>query len=198
MAHRYARIDVDFFHKNTARKLLEEFGPAGPLVFIALILRAKDGSPPGTFSYPNDPIGWDRLGLPDIDAGFTLDEFFALTGRMKQTSRRRHGRVWDVSITRYAEWQKESRRYEEAVRKASKRAQTTADTKRTPHGTRSGHQGGPRTRTRTTPKPPLRKTTTKAHPCPRCPIVCPTTTALDEHLENVHLIDPATGEPLAA
>lgn len=198
MAQRYARIDVDFFHKNTAAKIRERLGRDGQLVFLALILRAKDGSPAGTFSYSTEAVGWEKLGFGNETMPFTLDEFFTVLGQLKQSSRRRHGLVWDVSITRYGDWQKESRRYEEAVRKASKRAHSPADKQRTQGGTASGHARGTRSRSRSTPIPPSRNSKSASHACPRCPIVCPTATALQEHLENVHLIDPATGKALAA
>lgn len=127
MGDRYFRVDVSFFHKNTCHALMQKLGPGGPLTFLALLARAKDGHTPGTFSYASDAIGWEKLGLEPDDVGFTLDEFFHATGRLKQTSRRRHGRVWNVSITRYERWQQESERYEAAVRKSRSRGKTTRD-----------------------------------------------------------------------
>ncbi len=212
---RYARLDVQFPFKRTANKLLDELGPYGPLVFIYLILAAKDGSPPGSFSYPNDAVGWQKLGLDGREIPFTLDEFFGALGRMKQSSRRRNGRVWNAYLTRYGEWQKESRRYEEAVRKSSKRRETAADTERTPQGTRSGRKGGPSSRTRTTPTPrekgtnPRAKGTTPRQngtaprdlgtnprklreiTCPECGVPKKTERSLTEHLEYIHGILPA-------
>lgn len=189
MAHRYARVDVAFPHKRTANALHDKFGPAGPLTFLYLILAAKDGSPPGSFSYPNEAIGWQKLGLDGRDMPFTLDEFFTTLGRLKQSSRRRNGRVLHAYLTRYGDWQKDARRYEEATRKASKREESTADTKRTQRGTRSGHNTGPSSRTRTTPKPPSKRTP-KPLTCPRCGINGLTPASLPEHLEIVHGVLP--------
>lgn len=197
MAQRYARIDVDFMHKRTANTLLEKFGPAGPLVFLALILRAKDGSPPGTFTYPTEALGWDRLGLPDLDVGFTLDEFFTATGRIKQTSRRRNGRVWNVYLTRYADWQKDAKRYEEATKKARTRAHSTGDTNGTQPGTTKGQKGRPRSRSRSTPLPPRKNGTSPrsrgtnprahpAYPCPHCGARQRTQGELDDHIKYLH------------
>jgi hypothetical protein len=197
MAQRYARIDVDFFHKNTAGKIRERLGRDGQLVFLALILRAKDGSPAGTFSYSSEAVGWEKLGFGNEAMPFTLDEFFTVLGQLKQASRRRRGLVTDASLTRYGDWQQDSRRYEEAVRKASKRAQSAADTERTPHGTAGGHPGGTRSRSRSTPKPPLKKRKTAGHQCPRCPLAFTGSHELAEHLENVHALDPH-GQPLTA
>lgn len=163
MAQRYARIDVDFLHKNTARKLTDKLGPLAPLVFIALILRAKDGTEPGTFTYSSEAVAWEKLGLDGHLFPFTLDDFFRETGLVKQTSRRRIGVVWNVRLTRYADWQKDSRRYEAAVKKASTRAHSTGDTNGTQpgthQGTREGQKGGPRSRSRSIPLTPREKST---------------------------------------
>lgn len=194
MPKRYARLDVDFFHKRTARALRDRFGVAGPALFVALILRAKDGSPPGTFTYTTDAVAWEKLGFDGVDLGFTLDDFFTMLGRLKQSSRRRVGPVTNVYLTRYADWQKDSRRYEEAVRKSSKRRETTADTKRTQHGTRSGHKVGPRSRTTSTPLPPIEKNG-QTYPCTICGASQRTKAELEDHLEYVHEIRPEQLEP---
>lgn len=186
MAHRYARIDVDFFHKTTARKLHQELGLAGQLVFIALILRAKDGIEPGVFVYRSEAVGWEKLGFDPEAMPFTLDAFFTVTGRLRQTSRRRVGDVWNVRVTRYGEWQKDSRRYETAVKKARSRGNSTVDTKVTPQGTPGGHKGGPRSRSRSTPIPPLNAKSISPLDCPHCGLRQPSRTALTHHLEHDH------------
>ena len=186
MARRYARIDVDFLHKRTARTLLDKLGPCGPLVFVALILKAKDGATPGTFTYTSEESAWEKLGLEGVDVGFTLDEFLKVTGRLKQTSRTPVGRLMNVKLTRYEEWQKDSRRYEEATRKSSKRKESTADTKRTQHGTSSGRNRGPRSRATSTPLPPNNEKNGQTHTCSRCGAIKKTAELLAEHLEHVH------------
>jgi hypothetical protein len=197
MAQRYARIDVDFLHKRTAQTLLRELGPGGPLVFIALILKAKDGIVPGTFTYASESAAWEKLGLENVPLGFTLDEFLKVTGRLKQTSRTPVGRLMNVKLTRYGDWQKDAKRYEAATKKARSRAHSTRDTNGTAPGTPKGQKGGPRSTSTSTPKPPLRKSKTGAHSCPRCPLTFTTANTLAEHLENVHALDPH-GHPLTA
>lgn len=154
MAQRYARVDVEFMHKRTARKLLDELGLGGPLVFLALILKAKDGAVPGVFTYTSEAAAWEKLGLEGVEVGFTLDEFLKVTGRLKQTSRTPVGRLMNVQLTRYADWQKDAKRYEEAVKKARTRAHSTGDTNGTPQGTPKGRKGGPRSRPRSIPLTP--------------------------------------------
>lgn len=192
MAQRYARIDVDFAHKRTARRLTEELGIVAPYVFITLILRAKDGIEPGTFVYRSEAVGWEKLGFDPEAMPFTLDEFFTVTGRLRQTSRKRLGDIWNVKLTQYGEWQKDSKRYEEAAKKSRTRGKSAGDTNGTQQGTRAGHKGGPRTRSRSTPKPPSNG---KANPlkCPHCRAdrkPFPNAEELAGHLEDTHGIYP--------
>lgn len=189
MAHRYARIDVDFLHKRTAKKLRDEFGLAGPLVFLALILKAKDGAVPGTFTYASEASAWEKLGLEDCQPEFTFERFLSITGRLKQTSRTPVGRLINVKLTNYGQWQKDARRYEEATKKARTRAKSVGDTQGTSQGTRAGHKGGPSSRATSTPKPPSKKTP-KTLICPRCGINGLTPRSLPEHLEIVHGVLP--------
>lgn len=193
MAQRYARLDVEFFHKRTARALSDKLGPCAPMVFIALILKAKDGAVPGTFTYASEAAAWEKLGLEHIDVGFTLDEFLKVTGRLKQTSRTPVGRLMNVKLTRYGDWQKDARRYEEATKKSRTRDKSTGDTQGTQQGTRKGHKGGPSSRPTSTPKPPIEKNG-KTHICPRCGITKKTEAELTEHLENIHGVLPTERE----
>ncbi len=167
MAQRFARVDVDFPHKRTANALMQKFGPGGPLVFLYLILRSKDGVVPGTFTYSSEAVGWEKLGLDGVDMPFTLDEFFRFTGRLKQTSRTPVGRQTNVQLTRYADWQKDAKRYEEAAKKARTRGKTTGDTRGTRPGTRQGRKRGPSSTSISTPKPPSRNGTPD-NACPLC------------------------------
>ena len=191
MASRYARLDVDFMSKNTAQTLLTELGPWGPLLFVALILKAKDGSPPGTFSYTTDTVGWDRLGILDPPDDVTLDQFLAVTGRLKQTRRTCVGRVKNVTLTRYGDWQMDSKRYEGAVKKARLRAHSGGDKKGIDEGTQQGLDGGPRPTSITNPPTPhLRrngntrpKRNTPAFTCPKCHHTFDRQDHLETHLE---------------
>lgn len=189
MADRYYHVDVSFMHKTTCAKLREELGREAPLVFLALCAQAKISNPPGTFTYENDALGWERLGFTGWQPDFTLDEFFTVTGRIKQTSRRRHGLVWNVSLTRYGRWQKDGKRQIERERKSRYRAHSARDTGGTPDGTDTGHIAGRRTRPRSIPLPP-NGTTLK---CPHCrPDRKPfrNTEELAGHIEDTHGIYP--------
>lgn len=191
MARRYAHIDVDFLHKTTAHKLTDELGIAAPLVFIALILRAKDGSPPGTFEYSSEAVAWERLGFDPEAAPFALSRFLEVTGKLRQTRRRvksetRRSRVEVVTLTCWDEWQKESRRVMDAEKKRRKREQNAGDRKGTLKGTERRREGGPRTRSRTTPKPPLNGKQTHPLDCPTCGLRQPSRHALTHHLEHDH------------
>ena len=42
------RLDVDFLHQDTIRTLLREFGPSGPLAFVAIVAEAKKADLGGT------------------------------------------------------------------------------------------------------------------------------------------------------
>lgn len=191
MAARFARIDVDFMSKNTAQTLLDELGPWGPLLFLALILKAKDGVEPGVFTYTTDAIGWDRLGILDPPEDITLDQFFTVTGRLKQTRRTCVGRVKNVTLTRYADWQKDSKRYEEAVKKRRSRARLAGDTTVTQQGTPEGREGGPISTSITNPLPPKRRRNGSRptgpsqrptiHACPRCDQTFDTLDAYETH-----------------
>lgn len=182
MAARYFRVDVDFFHKNTCHKLLTELGPWAPLVFLSLIARAKDGLEPGIFVYSSDALAWEKLGFDGHEIPFTLDAFFKVTGRLKQTSRTPVGRAVHVTLTRYGDWQKDAQRYEDAVKKSRKRSDSTGDTK----GTRKGRRRGPSSSSITTPLPPGKKSKNHPHDCPRCGARQPSRSALDSHLEIFH------------
>lgn len=182
MAERYFRVDVSFFHKRTCQTLMRKLGPGGPLTFLALVARAKDGSTPGVFTYASEAIAWEKLGLDPNDVGFTLDQFLDATGRLKQTSRTRVGRLTNVKLTRYELWQKDSERYEGAVRKSRSRQQNTRDMAVTPLGTRPGQERYLGSRTSSTPKPPLNGTQN----CPECGVTIKPPTTMADHLWQTH------------
>jgi len=197
MAQRYARIDVDFMHKRTANKLLQEFGPAGPLVFLLLLLRSKDGVVPGIFTYTSEANAWEKLGLENATLDFTFDAFLKLTGRLKQTSRTPVGRLMNVKLTRYGDWQKDAQRYEEATKKSRIRRKSTGDTRGTPPGTGAGHSGGPSSSTTSIGQDRGQRNGKHPHDCPTCGARQPSRSALDDHLRIFHPADPEP-EPVAA
>jgi hypothetical protein len=54
------------------------------------------------FSYRSEDGAWLELGV--AEPPFTLDEFLRVTGRMKKTRKTRRGRITDVHITVWEEW----------------------------------------------------------------------------------------------
>lgn len=203
MADRYFHLDVAFMHKRTFDKLYDAFGHAGQLAFVALCAQAKTSPSPGTFTYENEAAGWAKLGFEGRTPEFTLDEFFTVTGRLKQTSRTARGRLTDVKITQYGRWQKDARRHTERERKARYRAQNTRDTQGDTYGTAEGTNTGQRTRsrTRTTPLPPKGQNgstpTPHVYPCPYdgCTVTAKTANDLQAHCENMHNA-PRIPEPI--
>lgn len=69
----YVTLDVDFFTQDTIQDLIHEFGPAGPAVFLAIILAAKratkGGLPPekhGTVSLRYRAVA-RSTGVSDVE-----------------------------------------------------------------------------------------------------------------------------------
>jgi hypothetical protein len=114
---RYFKVDLDFWHKSTCHRLLEELGPWGPCVFLSLVAEAKRSSIPGRVVVTSMESLQERLGLLQYDLPFTLDEFLALTGRLKQTSRTPVGRLTHVVLTHYGQWQRDWKREDDRDRK---------------------------------------------------------------------------------
>jgi hypothetical protein len=194
MADRYFHVDVSFMHKRTADVLYQEFGHAGPLVFLALCAQAKNGRPPGTFEYENEPLGWFYLGLKGREPDFTLEEFFKVTGKLKQTAKRRQTHGNHVVLTQYARWQKDARRLQGVERQRRYRAKKSGDDSVTVGVTPHITETSPRTRsrTRTTPQPP-----NEGKPperigswCPICEDRLPPGISLVDHINNTHGTEP--------
>jgi hypothetical protein len=111
---RYVPLSVDFATGNTGTRILGRFGHAGLLTWVAFLAACKRSTPEGTFRYGAEADGWRQLGLDHPEPpGFTLDAFFTYTGQLKQTRRRRTGRLCDVKVTRWGEWNKPWRRQRE-------------------------------------------------------------------------------------
>lgn len=125
---RYVPVKVTFAVEGTGPKLLRRFGVAGLATWVCVLAAAKRGRVEGTFSYVSEDGGWGELGLgfPNTP-GFTLDEFFRYTGQLKKTRKRRDGEVKHIEITGWEHWNDTKRREADAVRKARKRAENTAD-----------------------------------------------------------------------
>lgn len=182
-------VDVLFFHKRTCDRLLNELGPFGPLAFLSLIAEAKRSNMGGTCTFTSEADFWDRLGLAGRDVGFSMDDLLTLLGRVKQTRRTCVGRVMNVKLTRYEQWQNDARRYDERERKSSKRRESKPDTSRT-----RGGQPADAVRTETLDlerdKPPTPFAAPNGN-CPECGVAIRAPTTLADHLYATHDIEAA-------
>jgi hypothetical protein len=118
---------VTFAHGKTAEKLRERFGAHGLLVWVCYLAACKRNWVQGRLTYTSEPEGWTKLGLHREDFGFTLAEFFQVTGQLKQTKVTRVAQVTDIVCTRWGDWNKEAKREIDAERNRSKRTQNTVD-----------------------------------------------------------------------
>jgi len=99
---RWIPLSTEFPHDNTGTRLQEEFGPAGIGIWVALLTAAKRAHVQGQFSYVSEGDAWEKLGV--IDPPCTFEEFIEMTGRMKKTRKRARGRITDVQITGWEQW----------------------------------------------------------------------------------------------
>jgi hypothetical protein len=103
----------------------------GPCVWLSMVAEAKRSSVPGVLIVTSMEALQDRLGFIQDELPFTLDEFLETTGRLKQTSRRRVGRVLHVTLTHYPTWQQDWKRDSDRDRQNRRRnQQTDRDTER--------------------------------------------------------------------
>jgi hypothetical protein len=106
-------------------RLLDEFGNPGIAVWSCFLAAAKRSPLEGTISFTTEEEAWSQLGLEPPQ--FTLDEFLKVTGAMKETRRRRRGRITDVTLTRWEELQQTLKRQLARERKARSRAENARD-----------------------------------------------------------------------
>lgn len=99
---RWIPLSVEFPFDKTGTRLQEEFGPAGLAVWVALLTAAKRAHVQGQFSYTTEEEAWRNLGISGVE--FSFDEFLRVSGQLKNTRKRRRGRITDVQITAWEEW----------------------------------------------------------------------------------------------
>jgi hypothetical protein len=188
VSDRFYFVDLDFFHKRTCSRLKTELGPWGVVSFLALIAEAKRGRIPGTLVVTSEPDFWKQLGLYGDELGFDMDAFLRLTGRLKQTSRRRVGRLLHVVLTNHGRWQKDARRQNEREQKASKRRASSADKSRKRPGHRSDKTPDRELEVdlEVNPPTPLLIDEDITRTCPLCPHTERFEVDLEEHCEREH------------
>ncbi|MFH2072608.1 MAG: hypothetical protein ABIJ75_07155 [Actinomycetota bacterium] len=91
-------------HGDLSTRLQEEFGPVGPLVWVALLAAAKRSPVQGRFTYTTVREAWDLLGFIEPVDNFDLEGLWRRLGQLKKTRRTRHGRVTNITVTRWKEW----------------------------------------------------------------------------------------------
>lgn len=103
---RFVPLSVHFAHGETGTTLLREFGTDGLLVWVCLIAAAKRSPDQGTYLHITDAETWATFGIASCPPSFTFEDFLLTTGKLRQTSKRRSGRILYVSLTRWDEWNK--------------------------------------------------------------------------------------------
>lgn len=133
-ADQWLKLDVYFIGKPFTMRLMERFGAAGVVTWIAFLAACKRSSVQGRMTYMSDVEARNELFIHDMplraDNGdpWTLDDFFAFTGKMKQTRKNAHGRVKNVTCTHWEHWQNAQKTEDARDRKRRSRAQNGRDT----------------------------------------------------------------------
>jgi hypothetical protein len=145
---RWIVLDADFFANHFTDRILDRFGPAGVCLFIALLCAAKRSRIQGQITYASDSEAFDILGLRNLEladahgTAWTLDDFWKFTGTQKQTSRSTRGRVKNVKVTSWSQWQETLTREMAANRMRRLRGESTrTGSEQEPHeeGTAKAH-----------------------------------------------------------
>ncbi|HUP15244.1 MAG TPA: hypothetical protein VM848_04255 [Acidimicrobiia bacterium] len=114
---------------KTGTALQKAFGPSALAVWVAYLAACKRNHIQGRISYGSEVEAWSLLGILDPDRlGFTLKQFFDVTGRLKKTKRTARGRVTDVVCTVWEQWNDVKPREHGQTQKATS-GQGIADTK---------------------------------------------------------------------
>jgi hypothetical protein len=129
--HQWLAFDAMFFGNRVTLDLLERFGPAGVLVWIAFLCACKRATVPGTVSVLSDADALGQLGLTGLalvdNAGdkWELADLWKRLGQLKQMSRRRRGQTTDIVATRWEQWQYTAYTQVRAERKSRSRDRIT-------------------------------------------------------------------------
>lgn len=116
-------LDVNYAGSPLAVRLMERFGPAGPLAWINFLCACKRSPTPGSVAFSSEAEALAILGLtgvPLVDihgSKWDLETFWRTLGQLKQTKRTRRGHVVNVRATHWQRWQDDSKREAELERK---------------------------------------------------------------------------------
>lgn len=121
-------VAVDFHRGRTGSRLHDRFGHDGLLVWVCYLLACKTNWVQGELDYYDEADGWARLGLNPAEFSFTLEEFFAYTGDLHLTARRRRGDVITTSCRPWNEWNTSVKRAQNAEWAARQRGSDEDET----------------------------------------------------------------------
>jgi hypothetical protein len=162
---RWLALDADFLSNPFTIRLLEQFGAAGVVTWVAFLCACKRSPTPGVFVYTHEAQALVELGIFHLQLRggavdkWTLDDFWRFTGQQKQTRMTRVIHRKHVTCSHWGRWQQDARRQDEAERKSRSRGRNRRDIPRTSNGhdadtTRTmSHQTG-QEKEKETPLPP--------------------------------------------
>lgn len=133
----YVPINSNLAFGKTAARLKKKYGRDGLLVWMLSLAAAKRSREQGVFTYTSEAEGWQLLGLDDDPPAFSLDEFFAYTGRGRSTRIVRLGSTRHVFYINWKSWNDQFKKQQQSERMSRKRGGNT----RTSHA-RSAHVTG--------------------------------------------------------
>lgn len=134
MTRQWLSVDAMFYASPLALRLHDEFGWAGPAVWLAFLGACKRNSPAGQMTFVSDADALAQMGLtgrPLVDDDgkeWDLDMFWTLLGRTKNVRRTSRGRVVNVRATHWERWQQDERREDARDRKRRSRDLNPRDT----------------------------------------------------------------------
>lgn len=111
---RYVPLLLRWPGGDTYRRLYKDFDYAGPLLWTNYLVACKLNDPEGQLEYVEEADGWHKLAMGGaLQPGFTLADFFRVTGRLRKTVRRRVGDRTVIVCTRWSDhntaWQSQKR-----------------------------------------------------------------------------------------
>lgn len=135
--HRWLAFDADFAFNPHTKRIVDQFGVGGVVLWVAFLCACKRSPTPGRIRYSSDADLFSKLGVADMPevVSVDLDAFWTLNGHRKQTRRTSHGGWTHVESTQWEDWQKNVRTDIERERKRRWRAEKARDNR----GTSSGH-----------------------------------------------------------
>jgi hypothetical protein len=127
MGKQWGPLSSTWVFSRSVSAIRDKYDGWGMAMWCGYLAACKRNSlAPGTFTYAEGAemeAVTKLLGAP-IDVGFTLDDFFALTGKLHQTKRRKEkgGRIVHVECSNWADWNRDYQREHDRERKQKQRA----------------------------------------------------------------------------